>query len=125
MVAHGRGLFSDRVDPREIGAHWLAKTTRLVERTARARETADPRRFVDVSYYDLVSDPMAQLRKVYGRAGIPFGPDALRAAERTASRNVQHRYGRHVYDAESFGLTRDAIERAIGSYRRRYGIPYE
>ena len=59
------------------------------------------------------------------RAGIPFGPDALRAAERTASRNVQHRYGRHVYDAGSFGLTRDAIERAIGFYRRRYSIPYE
>ena len=125
MVAHGRGMFSDGVDPRQIGSHWLAKTARLVERTARAREAADPRRFVDVSYYDLVRDPMAELRRVYERAGIPFGPDAMNAAERTSSRNVQHRYGRHVYDLDSFGLTREAIERGIAPYRRRYGIPYE
>ena len=125
MVAHGRGLFSDRVDPREIGAHWLAKTARLVELTATAREAADPHRFVDVSYYDLVDDPMAQLRQVYERAGIPFGEDARRAAERTANRNVQHRYGRHVYDAGSFGLTREEIEDRIAPYRRRYDIPHE
>ncbi len=125
MVAHGRGMFSDRVEPGEIGAHWLAKTCRLVERTARAREAADPRRFVDISYYDLVNEPMAQLAKVYERAGIAFGPDAVSAAERTAGRNVQHRYGRHVYDADSFGLTPEAIEHGIAPYRHRHGIPHE
>ena len=125
MVAHGRGLFSDRVDPREIGSHWLAKTARLVELAARVREAADASRFVDLSYYDLVRDPMAQLARVHERAGIPFGPDARQAAERTASRNVQHRYGRHVYDAGSFGLTREAIENRMASYRQRHGIPCE
>lgn len=125
MVAHGHGLFSDRVDPHEIGSHWLAKTRRLVELTARARAAADPRRFVDVSYYDLVDDPMAELAKVYERTGIPFGPDALQAAERTASRNVQHRFGRHVYDASSFGLTREAIENSMAAYRQQHGIPIE
>lgn len=125
MVAHGRGMFSDRVDPREIGAHWLAKTCRLLARTASAREAADPHRFIDISYYDLVSDPMAQLRNIYERAGIPFGADALRATEQTASRNVQHRYGRHIYDAGRFGLTREAIEHRMAPYRRRHGIPYE
>ena len=125
MVAHGRGLFSDRVDPKEIGAHWLAKTCRLVERTANVREASDPRRFIDISYYDLLSDPMAQLDTIYKQTGIPFGADALRAAEQTASRNVQHRYGRHIYDADRFGLTREAIEHRMASYRRRHDIPYE
>lgn len=125
MVAHGRGLFSDRVDPREIGSHWLAKTARLVEVTARVRQAADPPRFLDVSYYDLIDNPMAELAKVYERAGIPFGPDARQAAERTASRNVQHRYGRHVYDAGSFGLTREAIEDRMAPYRQRHGVPVE
>lgn len=125
MVAHGRGLFSDRVDPLEIGAHWFAKTCRLVELTARVRETADPRRFVDVSYVDLVDNPMAVLGKVYDRAGIPFGPDARKAAERTASRNVQHRYGRHIYEPESFGLSREAIEHGMAAYRKRRRIPRE
>lgn len=125
MVAHGHGLFSDRVDPHEIGAHWLAKTCRLVELTARAREATDPRRFLDVSYYDLIDDPMAVLGKVYERAGIPFGPDARKAAERTATRNVQHRYGRHVYEPESFGLSPEVIEHEMAAYRERHGIPRE
>ncbi len=125
LEGHGRGLFSDRVDPREIGSHWLAKTVRLVELTDRVRQTADPRRFVDVSYYDLIDNPMAELAKVYERAGIPFGPDARQAAERTSSRNVQHRYGRHVYDAGSFGLTREAIEDRMAPYRQRHGVPVE
>ncbi len=125
MVAHARGLFSDRVDSREIGAHWFAKTCRLVERAASVRASADPRRFVDVSYYDLVREPMAVLHQVCERTGIPFGPDALRAAERTASRNVQHRYGRHVYEPESFGLSREAIETRMAAYRKRHGIPRE
>ena len=127
MVAHGRGMFSDRVEPGEIGAHWFAKTCRLVERTARAREVADPRRFVDISYYDLVSDPMAQFRRrsTNGPA-VAFGPGrGASAAERTAGRNVQHRYGRHVYDADSFGLTREAIEHGIAPYRHRHSIPHE
>ena len=122
MVAHARGLFSDRVDPREIGAHWFAKTRRLVERAASVRQAADPRRFVDVSYYDLVNDPMAVLGQVCERAGVPFGPDALRAAERTASRNVQHRYGRHVYEPKSFGLSHEVIEDGMAAYRKRHGI---
>ncbi len=125
MVAHGRGLFSDRIDPLEIGAHWFAKTRRLIELTAHVREAADPRRFVDVSYYDLVDDPMPVLGRIYERAGIPFGPDALKAAERTASRNVQHRYGRHVYTPESFGLSREIIEHGMAAYRKRHRIPRE
>ncbi len=125
MVAHGRGVFSDRVDPHEVAAHWVRKAWRMVERAADVRAVADPARFVDVSYKDFLEDPIAQLRRIYGRAGIPFGDDALRAAEETVRRNVQHRYGRHVYDPASFGLTAESIDRCFEPYRDRHAIPWE
>ena len=125
MVAHGRGVFSDRVEPREVAAHWVRKIRRMVDRAAAVRAASDPGRFVDVSYYELLEDPIAQLRSIYQRAGIPFGDGALREAEDTARRNVQHRYGHHVYDPASFGLTAASIERCFRSYRDRHAIPRE
>lgn len=125
MVAHGRGVFSDRVDPREVAAHWVRKIRRMVDRAAAVRAVSDPGSFVDVSYYELLRDPIAQLRRVYDRAGIPFGDLALKGAEDTVRRNPQHRYGRHVYDPASFGLTDKSIDQWFESYRDGHAIPRE
>ena len=67
MVAHSRGIFSDAIDPGEIGRHWNRKTRRMVELTMRTREGMNPDRCVDVSYYDLMSNPVVQLRRIYER----------------------------------------------------------
>lgn len=125
MVAHGRGVFSDHVDPREIAAHWVEKARCMVERAAEARADADPGRFVDVSYYDLLEEPLAQLARIHDRVGIPFDATARRAARATSRRDVQHRYGRHVYGPASFGLSVEAIERCFRAYRERHAIPRE
>lgn len=125
MVAHGRGMLSDRVDTGEIAAHWTRKMHRMMERSIEARRTADPRRFVDVSYYDLLNDPIAELRRIYGRADIAFGEAAVRAAANAARENPQYRYGRHVYGLEEFGLTRESVEQCFSFYRRQYGVPHE
>ena len=37
MVAHVRGIFSDCVDPNEIGRHWYRKTRRMVQRSMQTR----------------------------------------------------------------------------------------
>lgn len=125
MVAHGRGLLSDRVDPRAIGAHWVPRIRRMVARASEARDGAGDARFVDVSYPDLLDDPIAELRRIYDAAGLPLGDEALRRARAVVAANRQHRYGRHVYTAASFGLDPDAIDRWFEGYRERYGVETE
>ena len=125
MVAHARGMLSDHVDPREIAAHWLRKTRRMLERSINVRKTSADRVFVDVRYRDLVADPIGALRTVYGSTGIDFTEAAERAARRVAERDVKDRHGRHVYAAASFGLDGRTIEEAFGFYRREYRIPDE
>ena len=125
MVAHGRGMLSDRVDTREIAAHWTRKMHRMMKRSIEARRAADPCRFVDVSYYDLLNDPIAELRRTYGRADIAFDEAAVRAAAHAAGENRQNRYGRHKYGLEDFGLTRESVEQCFFFYRREYGVPHE
>ena len=123
MVAHTRGMLSDRVDPSEIAAHWVRKMHRGVARAMRVRESADPHRFIDVCYDDLLRDPMTELQRIYGLARLEFGPAAVAAAAAAIRTNRQHRYGRHVYDPNHFGISPGHIDRRFALYRAQYGIP--
>ncbi len=125
MVAHGRGMFSDAIDPGEIGRHWSRKTQRMVELNMRTRDMLEPDQSMDVSYYDLIDDPIAQLRRIYEHAEISFGDVAARIAEQYASAHPQNRFGRHTYRLADFGLDAETVDKDFSSYRRRYGIPFE
>jgi len=125
MVAHGQGVFSDEVDAHEVARHWVRKVRRLMELSIAVREKLGEDRFLDVSYYDLLEDPMAELDRVYAFAGIERNDAAHQAAMTTRKRNVQHKYGRHRYDLADFGLSLESIEDEFGFYRERYGIPVE
>ena len=124
MVAHGRGMLSDRVDTREIAAHWTRKMRRMMELSIEVRKAAAGR-FVDVSYYDLLNDPVGELRRIYGRADITFDEAAVDAAENAARENIRHRYGKHVYRVDDFGLTAESVDRCFSFYRREYGVRRE
>ena len=125
MVAHGRGIFSDRVEPKEIGRHWCRKTRRMVELTMRARDGADGARFLDVSYYDLLKDPIAELRRICRHAGIGFDENAEQAAAKYMRANPQNRFGKHVYRLGDFGLAEEIVEDAFSAYRQKHAIPFE
>ncbi|MCY4276828.1 MAG: sulfotransferase [Gammaproteobacteria bacterium] len=119
MVAHGWGLSSDVIDTGEIASHWVAKIERMMRRVLAVREAADQARFIDVSYDDLVQNPIDELVRIYERAGIEFDEGARKSAEATSRANPQHRHGRHRYDLERFGLSRDALDERLGFYRQR------
>ena len=125
MVSHGRGVFSDQVDPVEVAQHWVRKVNRLMQLSIQVREKIGNERFIDVSYYDLLKDPIAEIERIYRFAGIPFTDKVAEAARAVSKRDVQHRYGRHRYNLADFNLTRDSIEKEYAFYRQRYGIPHE
>lgn len=124
MVAHGYGVFSDEVDVHEVAAHWNRNNADMVRAAMRVREQ-HPDAFLDVSYYDLLQDPMAQVRRIYGFAGLPLAPAAQAAMEASLKVNVQNRHGVHRYRLEDFGLSRDQVHRDYAAYRERFGIPEE
>ncbi|MCZ0935875.1 MAG: sulfotransferase [Gemmatimonadetes bacterium] len=125
MVAHGRGIFSDHVDPVEIGAHWMRKIRRMMERSMTVRRGADAGVFIDVSFYDLIADPLGELRRIYGAAGIEFTEEAAAAARAVSERSGKDSLGRHVYSPASFGLDEETMDGHSAAYRREYRIPDE
>ncbi|HET6333072.1 MAG TPA: SDR family NAD(P)-dependent oxidoreductase, partial [Polyangiales bacterium] len=125
MVAHGRGVFSDLIEPREIGSHWLRKVRRMIDRSLAVRDAGARASFVDVSYYDLIADPLEQVRRIYAHAGRELSAEALAAMQRVLERDTQNRYGKHAYSARDFGLSPTRIEEMFADYRARFGIRHE
>lgn len=125
MVAHGRGIFSDNVDPREVGRHWTRKVRRMIDRSIEVRDSGAQSSFVDVQYADLMRDPMGEVARIYERAGVALTAQAKSAMRAVQSRDTQHRYGKHVYRAADFGLSRAIIEETFSDYCERFGIVRE
>jgi NAD(P)-dependent dehydrogenase (short-subunit alcohol dehydrogenase family) len=125
MVAHGRGIFSDDVDPREVGRHWLRKVRRMIDRSLAVRDARGGASFVDVSYYDLVADPLAEARRIYAAAGMDFTAETESAMSALLEHQVQNKHGRHVYRTRDFGLSPAKIEETFADYRARFDIRRE
>jgi hypothetical protein len=121
MLAHGRGIFTDRVDPHEIGRSWLRKGARMLERAMDVRARAGDARFMDVTYRELTEDPLTVVRRVEERAGMPRSREAETAARDRLRTEVQHRHGVHRYQLSDFGLDRYDVDRAFERYRSTFG----
>lgn len=120
MLAHGRGVFSDTVDPHEIGRSWLRKGARMMSRAMEVRARVGESRFVDVPYQELVADPLAVASMITERADMRWSKDPETCMRDTLRKERQHRYGVHRYELADFGLSATEIDRAFEKYRETF-----
>ena len=125
MLAHARGFFSDRVEPREIGRQWLARTRRMVERGGAARDRLGEAAFVDVHYGELLDDPLKAVHRICDAIGAPLPPDGERRMRDFLAAHPQHEHGVHAYALADFGLDAGEVRDAFAAYRERHAIAPE
>jgi hypothetical protein len=89
--------------------------TNLVHRIRAAlRARAEhPGRVYDVAYSDLVRDPIASVRGIYGHLGRPLTEAACEAMQTWLAANPQGKHGRHRYSLEQFGLDEGTVDRLL------------
>ncbi len=125
MMAHGRAVFSDRVDAHEVGEQLAGRAVRAVTRAMQVRERASGESFCDVAYPDLLADPLKEIRRIYDFLGLPLAPTIEASMQRWLAANPQNKRGVHRYRLEDFGLDRAQLERSFEPYRQRFGISPE
>jgi hypothetical protein len=125
MMAHSRAMFSDEVDPDEIGAQFGAKAVRAIERLMDVRSRVSNESFLDVLYQDVVSDPLKEVRRVCDFIGIDLMPETEATMQQWRADNKQTKHGTHRYQLEDFGLSRSAIDPNFEAYREKFGVPIE
>jgi hypothetical protein len=122
LVAHGWGIMSDHVDPLQVGTHWTRKIDRMLSRALATRDARGGRGFVDVHYRDLMRDPIGTMERLCGQIGVPWSDETRDRLTRWLASNRQHKYGKHVYVAEDFGITEGAIAERFSTYRQRFDL---
>ncbi len=122
MLAHGRGVFSDEVDPHEIGRSWLRKGARMMSRAMQVRATVGEERFVDVHYRTLMENPLAVMRTIEERAGLRWNRDVETRMRDMLRSEVQHRHGVHRYDLSAFGLAERDVDKSFEEYRATFRV---
>lgn len=122
MIAHGRGVFSDEVDPHEIGRGWGQKVLRMVERAMDVRDRHGASHFHDVRYEELVADPIGEVAAIYTFLGRELTPGLKARVQAARLAQPRHRYGRHRYELADFGLRRDQVRERFARYLSRFDL---
>ena len=95
--------------------------SRLLDRAVDFRESHPELddRWIDVSYYDLVQDPMAVVRSVYDRSGWTPESGAADTVVKWLGeqREPRRKETRHKYDIADYGLTSEMVDEAFARYR--------
>ncbi|HWE39509.1 MAG TPA: sulfotransferase [Isosphaeraceae bacterium] len=112
-----RTLFTDRIDLRLTGRRATEIFAEATRRALAVRATADPARFLDVTYESLLRDPVSVVTRIHDHFGLPRSPDLADRVRDWLAANPQHKHGSHRYTLEQFGLDAPTLDRAFADYR--------
>ena len=121
LVDRVRSLSCESRLPEDLGAEQLEFMSRMMDSLVEFR-TAHPEledRWMDISFYDLVQDPLAVVGRIYGHFGWPLEPEAVETMDTWLAEQAERRRTeeRHRYDIADYGLTREKIDAAFARYR--------
>ncbi len=117
------GLFARPDDPDQLRAH---ETRALAERLERSIQFRDRHpdlagRFLDLHYAELVSDPMAAVRRIYQHLDRPLTDQAIQRMRQLISTHSRYRR-RHNPSLADLGLDARAETNRFNRYCLRFGI---
>jgi Sulfotransferase family len=122
LVAILRGIFSDYVDPIEVGRDALQYWSDTMISFLQQRDELPGHRFCDVNYLEIRNDPIAVVRQVYEYFQWHFSEETERRMRSVLANQPVEENGFHRYDPAQFGLTEQNVGVAFGGYSERFGL---
>jgi hypothetical protein len=125
LVAGWRGLYEESVERTSLGAWQLDMYAGMVEETMAVRDACDPAQFFDLSFDEVVGDPVAAVERIYRHFGFDRSQEAERRMREWLAENPQGKHGAHFYSPELFGLSSAEVADRFARYVERYGVRRE
>jgi hypothetical protein len=94
------------------------------EKGMRARDRIGEERFLDISYHDVMANPVRTVERIYRRFGLEMSEAHRSAIATWLAQNPQTKHGVHRYAMDEFGLSREATNRQFADYLDRFGFGY-
>jgi hypothetical protein len=120
MCASITAPHSNSFDPKASGPYWSGRFGRAMRRLIDARAGAQGGRFVDITYADLLQNPIAEAKHVFTAAGLAFmDSDEAAMAAWLAANNREARPAHH-YVPETYGLTEAGLVHEFAFYSQAF-----
>jgi Sulfotransferase family len=119
LVTILRRVFSDAVDPIQIGRDALTYWSQALKTFMRVRDQLPASRVCDLRYSDVRRDPIAAVRRVYEHFGCPFAKEIEERMRIVLAQKASQTNGVHRYDATHFKL--DEVN-GFADYCERFGF---
>lgn len=113
-------IYSDSADPIAVGRQWSRKFARGMQHTMAVREAMGEGRFLDLWFEDTVSQPLAEIQKVYDFLGLELTPGARTEMARWQEFNRRELRPTHDYSLAQYGFTEAGLEQQFRAYRERF-----
>jgi hypothetical protein len=115
-------MHADTVDADRVGAQWLQRMGWTNDRAMAVRDTwtDDAARVTDIAFEDAVSDPIAQVARVYDAIGLPLTVGAEEAMRRWLTERPREA-ARPPYGLADYGLRPEQVDERFTLYNKRFG----
>ncbi len=123
LYAYTRALFSDDVDPHELGPELMnSYLPGSLERAVQIVDALPPGRVAHMRHVDVRRDPIGTMAQAYRDLGMELSKPA-----RTAMQAMLHAESRkpkdvHIHSPEGFGLTAEDIRDRLAGYCQRFDL---
>lgn len=103
----------------QIGEYCMHMLTTGLDRMLTARDQLPAQNFIDLSYQDLVANPLGTMEKIYLKLDMPFTRQSHSGIEQWLAQGSKHT-GKHHYQLADFGLTSTDIQQKFATYNQRF-----
>jgi hypothetical protein len=119
-----RRPFVRQTDPREIGAQvsarWIEGAQQLIA-FDRRQDVAEADK-IQIHYDDLVRDPMAAIRLIYGQFGYRLSAQAEASMTAFMAAKPRGGYGKNRYATGRFGINPERLRPDFAAYTEYFGV---
>jgi Sulfotransferase family len=116
LCALRRGILEDPM-PRWVGPHIAREWTLALQRMIELRDRIGEQRFFDLAHRAITSDPMAEIRRLYGWLGWEFGAETSARMGAWQAKNIR---GTRRLRPEDFGLEESSMRQQFRFYTDRF-----
>ena len=120
-----RRIFSDSVNPVEIGREAMRYWADTLETFMTERDRLPADRVCDLPYADIKRDPIAAVRRVYAHFGWPLSDDAEARMRAVLDAQPPDQVSFHRYEPSQFGLQSGEMANLFASYCDRFDLPVQ
>ncbi len=79
-------------------------------------------RFFDLDFREVLSDPVAAVKRIYHHFDLPLTDEAERRFTTWRAANPRGKHGEHHYTIEEFGMTASAVRDRFAEYLEHFGM---